>query len=151
MLLNEFKSAEEIYEYLESNKSIIRDGTVEDMKDHILSIFASPITDDPKVMMHIYSWLDLETDVDIAFMASNHIRELNEVDLSLYKFKILTGFRGPLNFVDFILHTKNLLENDQIQLIAKHKDFPKEIKKMLFEKTQDTDYLPVIARDVFIF
>ena len=89
MILKEFKSAEEIYEYLESNKSLIRDGRVEDIKDHILSIFASPITDDPKVMMHIYSWLDLETDVDIAFIASNYMRELNEVDLSLYKFKIL--------------------------------------------------------------
>ena len=93
----------------------------------------------------------LQTDVDIAFIASNHIRDLNEVDLSLYKFKILTGFRGPLNFDDFISHTKNLLEDEPIQMIAKHKDFPKEIKEMLFEKTQDTDYLPVIARDVFIF
>ena len=111
MILKEFKFAEEIYEYLELNKSLIRDGSVEDIKDHILSVFASPITDDPKVMMRIYSWLDLETDVDIAFIASNHMRELNEVDLSLYKFKILTGFRGPLNFDDFISHTKNLLEN----------------------------------------
>src|SRR5574344_2287612 len=111
MILKEFKSEEEIFEYLESNKSLIRDGRVEDMKDHILSVFASPITDDHKVMMRIYSWLDLETDVDIAFMASNHIRELNEVDLSLYKFKIFTGCRGPLNFDDFISNTKNLLEN----------------------------------------
>ena len=51
MISKEFKSEEEIFEFLESNKSLIRDGSVEDIKDHILSVFASPITDNPKVMM----------------------------------------------------------------------------------------------------
>lgn len=151
-MFRQFTSKEQIFEYLEHNKDAIDDANVEQAGEYVTSIFASPITDDPKVMMEVHRWFDLETNTDFGHVVRKHFDDLLETDLNLYKFKILTSYRGPLDREQFIDDMKDRAYSDnELEVVAKHKDFPQEVRDELYKKTEDVDFLPQIAQDVFIF
>lgn len=148
----EFTSKQDIFDYLESNSKALMEANNGDATPYLIPIFASEITDNPTIMMDIYKWLDVATDINFGYVIRENQDMLRDVNLSLYKFKILCEYRGPLELERFLDDTVRLNpHNEYIVQAAKHKDFPHEGKNIMFNIHNNTDYLSTEAREMFVF
>lgn len=77
--------------------------------------------------------------------------DLSEVDLTLAKFHVLCGIRGPINLNNFEFEVVKQIDNATVQDFAKHKDFPLHLKTEFYNRTGEVEYLPQDAQDIFVF
>jgi len=150
--MRQFADDKEIYAFLKENKEAIAEANNAEAVKYLLPIFASPVTNDPKVMMAIYKYIDLETEAHLGCVARENIKELKDVDLSLYKFKILCEYRGPLNEEDFLDATvREKPQDEYVMEAAKHKDFPVDGREIMYAIHKTVDYVSPEAQEMFIF
>ncbi len=150
-----FGSTKEIIEYLDAVKTEINEGNEVDKKIKLVAAainsFASHITDEPSSMMAVHKWFDLTADASLASIIRKNLYVFENIDLNLYKLKIICNLRGPSNMEEFVNNVSNKLDDAIIQEIGIHKDFPVYIKEKLYELTQDVKYLSKDAQDIFVF
>lgn len=142
-----FANINEIIDYLNTNKEKI----VEESAVYAINAFASPITDEPSNMMQVHRWFDVETSLSLGFIVRTNLNLLEKTDLNLYKLRIICNLRGPSTMEEFIDKVSNDIDNDTIQRIGIHKDFPTAVKELLYTKTHDPRYLSREAQDIFVF
>jgi hypothetical protein len=147
-----FESKEELFNYLEANKDTIDNSNVKDSAPILAPIFASNLTDEPKVMMEVHRWLDLETECNFGYVMRSNQKLLKEADLNLYKFKILCEYRGPLDEDEFLDETVRKKPQDEFVMeAAKHKDFPEDGREIMYTIHKSVDYLSQEAQEMFVF
>ena len=150
--MKQFTDADEIYAYLRENREAISEANVGEAAKYLVPIFASSVTNEPKVMMEIYKFVDTQTEANLGWIARQNISKFKDVDLTLYKFKILCEYRGPLNEEDFLDATVREKPQDEYVIeAAKHKDFPIDGREIMYAIHKDVDYLPAEAQEMFIF
>jgi len=149
--MKEFKTVDEIFSYLNDKRDDIEIASNNTAAKILYPIFASELTNDPKVMMEVYQYIDLEIDTDFGYIIRDNQKLLKNADLNLYKFKILCSYRGPLDEEQFLDYIADNTSDEYIMEAAKHKDFPPEGKTILFEKYNDISYLPNEAQEMFVF
>lgn len=148
-MVEKFKNKKEIYDYLINSKLGLIEN--EEMADIILPVFTSELTEDPEVMTIVQHLFFIETEDHIIDIIKLFVEELMEYDLSLYKFSLLCGLRGPLEPDAFVKHVNRFSNKKLVREIAKHKQFPPDLRKNFFELTGDVCYLPEEAQDIFVF
>lgn len=147
--MREFSSIQEIEEYIKSipYKYFNEDTFV----THVYPIFASPLINDHETFSSIQSCFYIATSTFLPHIVLRHVSEINDMDISFFKFCILCGLRGPYTEKEFKKQlTKNKTSTIFLEL-AKHKDFPVQMKKLFFEWTGEICYLPKEAQDMFVF
>jgi|688.fasta_scaffold206941_4 hypothetical protein len=123
-----------------------------DLKSVIIPIFTSSLTNEPTAMNYVINWFNLYGSINLysgenfISMVIKNFDMLYDVDLPLYKFYVLCRIRGPVTLENFIETVSLQLDDTNIILIAKHKDFPKFLRTTLYQKTFDTIYLPEHVR-----
>ena len=145
----QFENIKHIMEYL--NSTVTVNGAKSITPEIAIDIFSSSVTDDASSMMQVHRWFDTECDLSLGKIIRGNIDKLYEVDLNLYKLKIICNMRGPTSKEEFIIMASRMLNDPIIEKIGKHKDFPTSVKEMLYEKTHDVGYLSKEAQDVFVF
>ena len=149
--MNPFNSWDDIESFLTEHQDTIESANNFEVGNYIIPIFASPITNNPEVMMKFHAWLDRHVSTDLRFVIEHHRESLVDADLNDYKFKIMLGIRGPIDRDILLEFVKANITNDDLLEITKHKDFPEEIKEVLYELTNDESYLSAEAKDIFLF
>jgi hypothetical protein len=147
-----FNTETELFKFLEDNKEAIYEANNGIIGNYVIPVFASPLTDDPRIMRTVKKWFDLETDTDFGYAVRVHAKKLYETDLSLYKLKIICEYRGPLDeeqFLESVIYTDK--HTEAVQNIAMHKDFPVDGKNYMYEQYKDVEYLVQEAQDLFVF
>lgn len=141
----------QLAEYLEKNRFKIMKSRNEEQANYILTIFASPLLDEHPVMMDVHKWFRLKLYENFSKLVRQNFHLMGDMDLSLYKFSIIIGYRGPLKIEDFDTFIAGGLMDERLTEIARHKDFPMHLKQMFYETTGDVTFLPKDAQDIFIF
>ena len=147
----EFKTKDEIFDFLFKNEKTIQHHSGEELKSVVIPLFSSPLLDDPAVMMDVSNWFAIRVSKSFENLVSFNFWELKDVDLSIYKFYILCGIRGPHDDESFCDEIKANIDNDEIDKFASHKDFPPKLKKLFYDKTKDVRFLPEVTKNIFIF
>jgi len=147
-----FETLEDIIEYLKENKDSLSNCRNKENAKYILPIFASKVTDEPTNMMQVYRWFDLETDINMGYVVRENLDKLKDVDLNLYKFKIICEVRGPADEETLLDETvRKKPQDENVVTAAKHKDFPEDGRNIMYEIHKDVDFLSKEAQDMFIF
>lgn len=152
--MESFKTEISMMKWLEKNRFKIFDAKDEELGQYVATIIGSPLLDDHRFMMEIKKWVEMKLHIKFVKLIRHSFKYLYDVDLSLYKFAIITGYRGPFEigqFEDWL--SDNLYQNvdPYFETIFKHKDFPAGVKQKLYELTNDVEYLPKEAQDIFVF
>ena len=144
MMFIEFTSKEEIIEYIILQEYVTPE-------EGALNIFASEITNSPKIMIEAQRYFILETKKFLFNTVIQSLDSLFDVPISIYKFSLLCGMRGPFsqkNFDEYILNNKG---REKIETIARHPSFPAYLREVFYRQTGDVIYLPKDAQDIFVF
>lgn len=143
-----FESSEDAIDYIVA---------MADKEQAIVEIFQSKFSDEPKNFRDVLRHITVMEQKDLGLVILKNFDKFMDVDLNLYKFKLITGFRGPLvsdyNVDDFIEDTvKKEPFREGYQIVAKHKDFPFAGKEFMAEYTNDITYVVLKeAQELFIF
>lgn len=114
-------------------------------------VFCSDISDDPKIMGMVLVYFHISTNQPLPTVIYQNFEDMMDQHLSLYKFAILIGMKGPVTeefFSEFVLDNLNV---EKIANVAKHIEFPPDLRAAFFTKSNDPLYLPEKAQDIFIF
>lgn len=156
-----YKTTHEIITELTELRYDIMSYSVDQLTELVVKIFETDITESPDVMMLVVQWFQMYALIDIGNTALR-CHSINgclfPLNLTMYKFKIICGYRGPLTVDGFDSYYSDLLIRD-VELgtesplieIAKHKDFSATCRIAMYTKTNDPSYLPPGALGTFIF
>jgi len=151
-MFRKFKRIEEITNYIVSPYDIpIYEVANKDLGTYVLPLFASELTDIPENMMMALTLYSIETGANMKDAVIPIFEKLYDTDLSIYKFCVLCGMRGPLNLDTLKLFVTERYTVDNIAIVAKHPKFPSELRQFFYERTGDVEYLPKDAQDIFVF
>ena len=155
-----YKTSHEIITELTEIRYDIMSYSDDQLTELVVKIFEPDITESPDVMM-LVQWFQMYALIDIGKTALRlHSTNgcLFPLNLTMYKFKIICGYRGPLTVDGFDSYYSDLLIRDEelgtetpLIKIAKHKDFSATLRLMMYTKTNDPSYLPQGALGTFIF
>ena len=147
--MKQFGEVSDIIDYL--NEKLPRDQkhTLSEMCEVVTPAFISPLVDDHTSMMVVSKLVRLRTNKNIADIV--RYADLSKCDLSFYKFFILCGVRGEMTLENFEEQVRERQDEQLIQTMARHKDFPFELKTFFYNFYGDTSFLPQEAQDIFIF
>lgn len=147
-----FSNLDEIMKFLKTKKTSIKNASNNGAADYLLPIFASTVTNNPNNMVQVHRWLDLETETNIGSIVRTNMWKLKDVDLNLYKFKIICKVRGPVDVETLLDETvRKKPEDEYVVEAAKHKDFPEDGRIIMYEIHKDLDFLSPEAKEMFIF
>lgn len=140
----------EVFEFLNENKSSINNSGGHKLHQYVIPTFMAA-KNSPRLMMDLIQWFELNTNKEFIPLVVFHFDKLENKKLSVLQFAILCGVRGSFSEPFLSSEIMKKSNNESIQKIAKHKDFPIDLKQKFYTLTDDVDYLPKDAIDVFVF
>lgn len=147
--MEQFNEVADIIDYLNEKLPRNQGQSLSELCDAVTPAFISPLVDDHTSMMVISKLVRLRTNQNIADIV--RYADLSKEDISFYKFFILCGIRGEMTMENFEEQVRERQDEQLIQRIARHKDFPFELKTHFYNFYGDTSFLPQEAQDIFIF
>jgi hypothetical protein len=146
-----FNSQLEILKYIETKLPKGKDYTYSQVAEITFPVFMSEIVaTDINFLLVANKMVDFRTGRDMVRSIANQIC-LSDESLTLTQFHVLCGLRGPADSENFDLEVLRRLDDPIIQAYAKHKEFPGHLKNAFFNHTQDVEFLPAAAQDIFVF
>lgn len=146
----EFKDSNEIIRYLAENFIKGKEYSHMQVSCICLPVFMSPLMEDTKTLMNITKWVEFRTGKDMCMAIAANV-DLTEEPLTLSKFHVLCGIRGPVTLENFEFEVIKKMDVPLVQTFARHKDFPMHLKTEFYNVTGETEYLPQEAQDIFVF
>lgn len=149
--MEQFNSQMEILKYLEAELPKGVDHTFSRIAEITFPVFMSEfVANDIDFLLVTNKMVEFRTGKDMVRSIGNQIC-LSEETLTMTQFHVLCSFRGPVTQENFDEEAQRRIDMDIVQTYAKHKDFPGHLKTMFYNHTQDTDFLPAAAQDIFVF
>lgn len=149
--MKQFNSQIEILKYLETKLPKGNGYDYASIAEITFPVFMSDIVaNDIDFLLVANKMVEFRAGRDMVRSIGNQIC-LSEESLTLIQLHVLCGLRGPANPENFDQEVLRRLDDTRIQAYAKHKDFPGHLKTAFFDHTQDTEFLPAAAQDIFVF
>ena len=151
-MFREFETIKEITDYLISphDKPLYAVAN-NDLGSYVLPLIASELTEIPENMMLAMTIYAVETNSNIRDVVLPVFEKLHATKLSIYKFCIMCGMRGPLNLETLEKYVIEHITVERIAIIARHPHFPVNLRKAFYDHTGEIEYLPQEAQDIFVF
>lgn len=146
----EFKNKDEVITYLDNNFHKGKEYSHMQVAAICFPIFMSPLMEDTNVLMNINKWVEFRTGKSMCMAIAANV-DLSDEPLTLSKFHVLCGIRGPVTLENFEFEVIKKMDVPLVQTFAKHKDFPMHLKTEFYNVTGETEYLPQEAQDIFVF
>lgn len=143
-----FESSEDAIDYIVA---------MADKEKAIVEVFQNKFSDDPRKFTDVLRHITIMEQKDLGLVILKNFDEFEDVDLNLYKFKLISGYRGPLVTED---HVNDFVEatvkaepyREGYKIIAQHKDFPYDGKEFMAKYHNDLTFIVLKeAQELFIF
>lgn len=136
----EFKDTEDITQYL--NIHIVKGSlySPEQIASIYTPIFMASMMDDVTNLLHLSKMAEFRTGNQHLFNLLGKYGNFKSETLTLSRFHVLCGFRGPVNLENFESEVIKNIDNPIVKKYSKHKDFPQHIKMALYAILGDVEY-----------